>query len=292
MIEVVTPGMLATVQDLGRPGYAHLGVPTSGAADQRSHRLANRLVGNAETAACLELLLGGLEARFHRPATVAVTGAPAPVWVDDRPVPLCEPRRVRSGQVLRVGTPSYGLRSYVAVSGGIDVPSTLGSRSTDTLSSMGPAPLRTGDALPVSLPSTAHVTPRCGGLAGCTVMAPTEPVIRVFRGPRDDWFVADALTTLVSSRWLVTAETNRVGARLAGPPLRHAGSAQLPLEGMLVGAIEVPTSGQPIVFLADHPTTGGYPVIAVVARDDIPLVAQARPGVGVRFQEQRGGMAV
>ncbi|NKE58174.1 biotin-dependent carboxyltransferase family protein [Lentzea sp. PSKA42] len=284
-MEVVRPGPFATVQDLGRTGYAHLGVSPSGAADARSHRLANRLVGNAETAAGLELLLGDAELRFHRATTVAVTGAPAPLRLDGWPMPLCEPWRVLAGQTLRIGTPGCGLRVYLAVAGGVDVPSTMDSRATDTLSGLGPTPLRTGDRLPVGIPSHS---PAATHLAACMMARPVEPVVRVMRGPRDDFFDTDAFATLVVSRWLVTSDANRVGVRLTGPPLRHAGEAQLPSEGMVRGAIQVPSSGQPIVFLADHPTTGGYPVIAVVARDDIPLLAQARPGVGVRFEEHRG----
>jgi allophanate hydrolase subunit 2 len=312
---VVRPGPLTTVQDLGRPGYAHLGVSPSGAADERSHRLANRLVGNPETAATLESLLGGLVLLFHCAATIAVAGAPASVTAGSeragsavgevarrqrrpgagpdagrpapggsRPLPWCAAARVGAGEIITIGTPAWGLRTYLAISGGIVVPSTLGSRSCDTLSGLGPAPLHEGDQLPLGEPVAAQHWPDAEELASCCTVGPADAVVRVRRGPRDDWFPVGAFATLLASAWQVTSETNRVGVRLSGPPLRHADDAQLPSEGMVRGSIQVPTSGQPIVFLADHPTTGGYPVIGVVARTDIALLAQARPGVHVRFR--------
>ncbi|PKW16592.1 biotin-dependent carboxyltransferase family protein [Saccharopolyspora spinosa] len=280
-VEILAPGPLMTVQDLGRHGHAHLGVPTSGAADEAAFRIANRLVGNSEDAACLETTLGGAAVLFHGAASVAITGAPTPAWLDQRPVAFAERLYVKPGQTLQLGRPDYGLRTYLGVSGGIDVPPILGSRSTDTLSGLGPEPLTPGVELPIG------TDPR--GLVGCpdvvfsAVPSTLDPTVRIHAGPREDWFAPDALQTLTSASWAVTAETNRVGARLSGPLLDHSASAQLPSEGMVRGAIEVPPSGQPIVFLADHPTTGGYPVIAVVHAADLGLLAQARPGTRLRF---------
>lgn len=274
MIEVLTPGPYTTVQDLGRPGYAHLGVPGSGAADAASLRLGNRLVGNPEGAAGLELTFGGAALRFTEPAWVAVTGAPCPV----SPGGLNAPFWVPAGVVLRLGAPSHGLRTYVAVRGGIDVEPVLGSRSTDSLSGLGPAPLSKGTVLPVGT-ATAPI------IVDVAPVAPrSEAVLRVIAGPRDDWFVAGALAGLCAQPYVVSQDSNRVGVRLRGPAIERAREGELPSEGMVTGAVQVPPSGQPIVFLADHPPTGGYPVIAVVTGADLPVAAQLRPGDSVRFR--------
>jgi biotin-dependent carboxylase-like uncharacterized protein len=273
MIEVVRSGPLATVQDLGRAGYAHLGVPHSGAADRPSLCLANRLVGNDEAAAGLELTFGGAALRFAAAAWVAVTGAPLPV----RPGTMNAPFHVPAGAVVEFGTPSSGVRTYVAVRGGVAAEPVLGSRSTDVLSGLGPPPLSAGDRLPVG---------RAEGLIAVDV-APVrepeaEPLLRIAAGPRDDWF--ETLAPLTSGTYEVTAQSNRVGVRLDGPPLRRRREGELPSEGMVTGALQVPPNGLPIVFLADHPTTGGYPVAAVLTADDVPRAAQLRPGQRVRFR--------
>lgn len=281
MIEVLHPGPYTTVQDLGRPGYAHLGVPRSGAADTASLRLANRLVGNREDLAALELTFGGAGLRFTAGAWVALTGAPCPVTLSMAGAPgMDAPFWVPSGAHLRVGAPVSGLRTYLAVRGGIAVEPVLGSRSTDSLSGLGPAPLRAGTVLPVGPvealpPILVDVAPRA---------AAARPVLRVLAGPRDDWFVADALADLCAQPYEVSQDSNRVGVRLRGPELKRAREGELPSEGMVVGAVQVPPSGQPIVFLADHPPTGGYPVIGVVVTADLPLAAQLRPGDLVRFR--------
>ncbi|WP_197016589.1 biotin-dependent carboxyltransferase family protein [Actinomadura viridis] len=281
VVEVVRPGPLATVQDLGRPGFAHLGVPGSGAADRPSMRLANRLVGNAEDAAAFEFTLGGGALRFPHRAWIAVAGAPLPVHVDGRPCGMNAPCHVPAGAVVELGLPARGLRSYLAVRGGLAVEATLGSRSTDLLSGLGPAPLAPGDRLPVG-PSAEldhiHVD-----------VAPSPalrevPVLRVLPGPRDDWFTAGALATLTTRPYEVTSESNRVGVRLDGPVLARAREGETSSEGMVTGALQVPPSGLPILFLTDHPTTGGYPVIAVVASADLPAAAQLRPGQRIRFR--------
>lgn len=283
-IEVVHCGPLTTVQDAGRPGYAALGVGRSGAADARAAGLANRLVGNDEGAACLELTFGSATLAFRRAARVAVTGAPC--RLDLAAVP-CGPAmnasfRVPAGGRLTVGRPASGVRTYVAVRGGIAVPPTLGSRSTDVLSGLGPAPLSPGDTLPIG---GDHNGPPPGlDVAPVNPPATGELVVRVRPGPRADWCTPGALRTLLSSGYTVTSDSNRVGVRLAGPALVRARREELPSEGMVPGAIQVPPSGQPVVFLPDHPVTGGYPVIAVVLTVDLPVLAQARPGQVVRFR--------
>ncbi|QFG21019.1 biotin-dependent carboxyltransferase family protein [Actinomadura sp. WMMB 499] len=281
MIEIVRPGPLATVQDLGRPGLAHLGVPRSGAADERALRLANRLVGNPEGAAGVELTLGGAALRFHRGAWIAVTGAVVPLRIGGRAHWTNAPCHVPCGALVEFGLPLSGLRSYLAVRGGVAAGEVLGSRSTDLLSGLGPAPLRVGERLPLGpvtglAPITVNVAPG--------VPLPETPVLRVLPGPRDDWFAPDALRTLTAAVYEVSPDSNRVGVRLDGPALRRSREGEPGSEGMVTGAVQVPPSGLPIVFLADHPTTGGYPVIAVLASASVPDAAQLRPGQRVRFR--------
>ncbi|MEU6709833.1 biotin-dependent carboxyltransferase family protein [Nonomuraea sp. NPDC046802] len=277
MIEVLAPGPYATVQDLGRPGHAHLGVPASGAADAPSLRLANRIVGNPEGLAGIELTFGLARLRFLEGAWIALTGAPldagpgmgAPIWVP-------------AGAEVRLGTPVWGLRTYLAVRGGIAVDPVLGSRSTDTLSGLGPKPLRAGTRLPVG-PPEGVISVDLAPLPG-----PPPAVLRVLPGPRDDWFVPEALAELCAGPYTVSQDSNRVGVRLLGPELVRAKEGELPSEGVVTGAVQVPPSGQPIVFLADHPPTGGYPVIGVVRAADLPVAAQLSPGDEVRFTTRRG----
>ena len=283
MLTVLASGPLATVQDRGRVGFAAIGVPRSGAADAAAAGLANRLVGNDDAAAVLEATAGGLRIRTERTVLVAVTGAVAVVTVDGRPAPFGAPLTLAPGAVLALGVPPVGLRTYVAVRGGIDVPPVLGSRSTDTLSGLGPAPLAPGDRLPV------------GDLAGeepfvdvAPVRPPSSaPVLRVLPGPRRDWLDPAAWSALTTQEWTVTADSNRVGLRLAGPELTRARTDELPSEGLVPGAVQVPPDGAPVLFLADHPVTGGYPVLAVVATADLGAAAQLRPGDSLRFRPVR-----
>ncbi|KAA1423779.1 biotin-dependent carboxyltransferase family protein [Mumia zhuanghuii] len=279
-LEVVRSGPLALIEDEGRPGWSAIGVGRSGAADRASYRLANRLLANPAGAAAIEVLLGGLEVVARGgDAWVAVTGAPARLTVDARAVDPYAAVALREGQRLRMGLPPAGLRSYVAVRGGIDVPPVLGSRSRDVLAGIGPEPLAAGDRLVVGPAPAAypHVD---------AVPAPAyedEVVLRVVRGPRDDWILDPDL--LVGATWHASANTDRVGMRLDGPPLRLVRpDRQLPSEGAVRGAIQVPPSGEPVVFLADHPVTGGYPVVGVVVDADVDRAAQVRPGTPLRLR--------
>ncbi|MEV4836457.1 biotin-dependent carboxyltransferase family protein [Nonomuraea sp. NPDC049486] len=279
MIEVLAPGPYATVQDLGRHGYAHLGVPSSGAADAASLRLANRLVGNPERLAGVEVTFGLARLRFLTGAWAALAGAPCPVS-GAAGAGMGVPFWVPKGAEVRLGTPEWGLRTYLAVRGGIAVEPVLGSRSTDSLSGLGPPPLRAGTVLPVGPGAglgeiTVDLAPPAG---------PRPPVLRVLPGPRDDWFAPGALETLCASPYTVSQDSNRVGVRLRGAEPARARAGELPSEGMVTGAVQVPPSGQPIVFLSDHPPTGGYPVIAVVSSADLPVAAQLCPGDAVRFK--------
>lgn len=287
-LSVVRAGALTTVQDLGRPGHAHLGVPRSGALDGPAAALANRLVGNGPEAAVLETTVDGCAVRPRSTVTVAVTGAPCAVTVDGRPVAWGAPVRVPAGALLDVGRAVLGVRGYVALCGGIAVEPVLGSRSTDLLAGLGPPPLTDGAVLPLGAPreprTRVDVAPQPAPAA--------ELVLRVTPGPRDDWFTPEAVRTLTSQGYRVSAASNRIGLRTEGPALRRALTGELPSEGMVLGAVQVPPDGLPVVFLADHPTTGGYPVIAVVRPADLPAAAQAVPGTPVRFVAVRRSLSV
>jgi biotin-dependent carboxylase-like uncharacterized protein len=279
-LEVLATGPSATVQDLGRPGLGELGVGESGALDRPSLRLANRLVGNPEGHAGVEVTCGGLRVRFTRPALVAVTGAPCPLTLRGRAEAMDSSIHVHAGDELVLGPPTAGMRSYLAVRGGVDVPPVLGARATDTLAGLGPPPLAPGSVLA----SGSRTLPYPGIGFAPRPGHPARPVLRVLPGPRDDWFVDGALGTLTGpGGYEVTARSDCVGIRLAGPALAHRQRRELPPEPTVTGALQVPPSGRPILFLADHPVTGGYPVIGVVHPDDVPLAAQARPGQRLRF---------
>jgi len=277
-IGVLKPGPLTTVQDRGRPGYADLGVPTSGALDQPALERANALVGNSREAAGLECTLHGPTLRFARATTIALTGAPSSASLNGAPLPHDTAHAVTVGDELVVGPATSGVRTYLAVAGGIDAPATLGSRSTDTLSGLGPAPLAAGDVLHIG--SAASGTGACVPVGG----APHGDIVQVVLGPRDDWFTPAALTVLAEAEFTVSPSSNRIGLRLSGPELVSAETKELRSEGLVLGAIQVPPNGQPIVMLADHPTTGGYPVIGVVAAADLAAAAQLRPGAQLRFR--------
>lgn len=279
-LEILTPGPLALIEDLGRPGLAHVGVTRSGAADRRSHRLANRLVANPDDCATIEVTLGGFTARVRGgDVDVAVTGADTDPSVSGIPFGINSIHRVRNSEVISLGAPHTGLRSYLAVRGGIAVDPVLGSRSFDVLSAIGPLPLQASDIVPVG-PST-------GGYpeldqAPVAAIAKDLHELRVVPGPRDDWFTdPDAL---VHTDWVASDRSDRVGMRLMGRPLAHRWPGrQLPSEGATRGAIQVPPNGQPVILGPDHPVTGGYPVIGVVTEADVDKVAQIRPGQTVRL---------
>lgn len=286
-IEVLATGARALVQDLGRPGRAATGVGASGAADRAALRLANRLVANPEDAAAIEVTFGGLAVRagaeVPAPLLVALTGAPAPATVDGTPVGHHALVQLRCGQTLQLGAPPTGLRTYLAVRGGIDVTPVLGARATDTLSGLGPAPLTEGTVLAIGPEPDAHPLLDVAPVAdppGGTV------TLRAVLGPRADW-VRDP-QGFGGSTWTVTDRSDRVGIRLSasgsGAELVRARDEELPSEGMVRGAIQVPPGGEPVLFLADHPVTGGYPVLAVVIDADVDRAAQLRPGQQVRFR--------
>jgi biotin-dependent carboxylase-like uncharacterized protein len=278
-VRVRRTGPLCLVEDLGRRGASGIGVGRSGAADRAALRLANRALANPEGHAALEVTLGGLELEVVGGTVwLCVTGAPAPVRVDGRDVGPYTVVAAAAGSVVRLGAPASGLRSYVAVRGGIDVPAVLGSRSHDVMAGLGPPPLEPGQVLPVGAAPAGY--PDVDTLPRPPF--PDEVRLRAVRGPRDRW-LRDA-DVLVGTAWTASEQSNRVGMRLAGGRFEHVDAdRQLPSEGAYRGAVQVPPSGEPVLFLADHPVTGGYPVVAVVVDADVDRAAQVRPGQPVRF---------
>jgi len=289
VIEVLNPGALSTIQDLGRPGLAHLGIPRSGAADRRSLRLANRLVGNPDSAPAIEATLVGPRLRVWEAATLALTGADVPArrlgaGRAESELAMNVPVCAEAGDELAIGTARSALRTYIAVRGGLDVPRVLGSASTDLLTGLGPRPLRAGDRLAVGpAPQTPGPVDFAPDLHLTAANAGGGVRLGVVLGPRTDRFSPESVQTFLLSEFEVTPSSNRVGIRLRGPALVPAHEQELPSEGLVPGAIQVPPDGQPIILLADHPTTGGYPVIAVVRSDQLPAIGQLRPGERVGF---------
>lgn len=277
-LQVVAVGPQALVEDLGRPGRLNIGIAPSGAVDPVSLRAANRLVGNPESAAAVEVLLGGLVVRPDHSAVIAIAGAPAPITVDGRAAAFGRAVTVPAGASLAIGVPQAGLRSYLAVRGGVATAEVLGSRSTDTSNGLGLPPLQPGDRLPVGQAPEAPVAD--------VDLAPISAAplhLTADLGPRDDLLTKHAKAQIAQSGWRVSDQTDRIGVRLDGPRLDLTHTGELPSAPIIAGAIQVPPSGQPIVFLVDHPTTGGYPIVACVRTGDLALLGQARPGCPVRI---------
>jgi KipI family sensor histidine kinase inhibitor len=279
-LRVLAPGAFATVQDLGRPGLAALGVARSGALDRAALRIANRLVGNAETAAGVEIVLGGFRARAERDTWVAVTGALTEIRVDERAVDAYAPLLLPAGAELSIGVAQAGARFVLAVRGGVAAPVSLGSRSTDVLAALGPPALRAGDALRTG--KAESPIPVVDAFPWSVPAARVD--VDLAPGPRADWFAPAAQRTLRETAWIVSREADRVGIRLDGPTLERVRHDELPSEGMRPGALQVPPHGRPVVLLADGPVTGGYPVIAVVTDATLDRLARVRPGDRVRFR--------
>lgn len=259
-LRIIEPGRATTLQDHGRIGRADLGVPSAGAVDRSTHDLANRLVGNDPRAASIETN-GGLVFEAIRPLIVAVDG---------------HRNTLAAGERLRVDGEGDRMWTYLAVRGGIEVEPVLGSRSHDTLAGIGPTPIEVGVELPVG-PDPGTELP--------TDHAPVRrrsPVVRLWPGPRTDRFV-DAMSTLIGQQWTVSGSVSRVGVRLEPGEFIPAPDRRLASEGLVDGAIQITPAGEPIIMLANHPTTGGYPVVAVVEPDDLTIVAQSPPGTILRF---------
>ena len=292
-LTILSPGALALVQDAGRPGFAHLGVGSSGAMDRAAHALANRLVGNDLAAATIEILIGGFSARFDEATWFAVTGAWGELALSDGtdvaadviPVEPHTATLAPAGSTLTIGAASAGLRYYLAVRGGIDVPPALSSRSRDTLAALGPAPLAEGSVVPIG----GLVRGQIPAVDSVPVGPPSDDVTLGLRpGPREGWFAASSVDRLYHGSWTVSPRSDRTGVRLEGEALERTVTRELPSEGMVAGAIQVSPDGQPTILAVDHPVTGGYPVIAVVTDDSLDALAQVRPGQQLRFRLATG----
>lgn len=294
-VEVLATGPLTTLQDHGRAGHLALGVSPSGAADRASHALGQRLLGNPPGSPSLEATFGGLSIRARGDLLVCLTGAPVRATLDGRHVPMAAPFPLRDKGILTLAVPSAGVRTYLSVRGGWVGEEVLGSCSTDTLSGLGPPPLRPGMVLdvgpePLTLPHVDHAP----------VPVPTSPsdvvTLTVTTGPRAHWFEQIQLDGLTRHGWIVSERSDRKGIRLL-PPQDSPGlrrrpewqGVELPSEGMVPGAIQVPHGGEPVLLLRDHPVTGGYPVIAVLSESDLDRAGQLPPGQQVRFTARFAG---
>jgi len=281
---VIRPGLLTTVQDLGRWGRQDRGVPVAGPMDAYSHRLANRLVGNTDDAAALEITLLGPELEADADTVCLVAGAHFDVTVNGDPTDASSPFVIPSGGRVRFGARRAGSRATLAVRGGLGVPKILESRATSVIGRIGPfggRPLLAGDVLPIGKQATEPRSPAGPALA----MPDGGARVRFIRGPHDTMFTSAAFDTLIGSRFVVTEQSNRMGYRLEGPVLRHAGGADILSDATPIGSLQVPASGQPILLMADRQTTGGYPKIGTVITADLPIAGQLAPGDWIAFTE-------
>lgn len=278
-LTVVHAGLQTLVQDAGRPGYASSGVGMAGGFDRAALRQANTLVGNPPNTATLEVLGGGLRVRATREHVLAVTGAVGPIHVAGVPVEHGRAFVVQPGQDLELSSFAVGLRAYLAVSGGIIAEHLLGSRATDTLSGLGPAALTEGGKIPIGIGRRPVELPDIQAL-----ISSGEISVDVVLGPRDDWFTTAARARFLATGWTVSPTSNRIGVRLEGPPLERSVEVELPSEPCVFGSVQVTSAGLPVVLGPDHPVTGGYPVIAVVADRHLDRLAQLRPGETLRFR--------
>lgn len=282
---VLKPGMLTTIQDRGRWGWQSRGVPVAGPMDPCAHRVANALVGNHADAALLEITLLGPELAFEDERLAAVAGAEFDVVVDDRPAPWNAAFLVPSGARLRFRRRKRGARAYLAVAGGIDVPPTLGSRSTHVVSAMGGVAgraLQAGDRIPLG--DRSAVRGAAPALETPVVPLPSgDAVIRVLPGPQRDYFSSDALERLQSAPYAIAQNSDRMGFRLVGPAIVHARGADIISDATPLGVLQVPASGQPILLMADRQTAGGYPKLATVISADLAVAGQLGPGDAIRF---------
>jgi biotin-dependent carboxylase-like uncharacterized protein len=285
-LHILDPGALTLVEDLGRPSLAAMGVGPSGAMDRGASTLANRLLGNDPGAAGLEVLLGGLRLVADDLVWIAVTGAWGDVTIDGVRVEPHTATPLEAGASLAFGAATAGLRYYLAVRGGIAAEPVLGSRSRDVLAGLGPEPLAADDLLPIGAQPAERIPP--------VDQVPVDPPptgaveLALRPGPRRSWFTDAAWTSLTEHAWAVSSRADRTGVRLDGRALERSRTDELPSEGMLRGAIQVSPDGAPTILGADHPVTGGYPVIAVVTEATIDRLAQARPGQPIRFTHATG----
>jgi len=286
VFEVIQPGPLTTIQDLGRFGYQQFGVPTSGALDNYAFRVGNLLVGNAEGAASLEITLPGCQLRALRETRIAITGADLAATINGGPAPAWESLSLKRGDVLSFPRLNGGCRAYLAVAGGIAVPQVMRSTSTYTkagIGGFGGRPLRKGDVLRASKSAASAKVARIP--SEYIPVYGNQIALRVILGPQDNLFTEEGVSTFLNSGYTVSTQADRMGYRLEGPRIQHREGADIISDGIPLGAIQVPGDGLPIILLVDRQTTGGYTKIATTISVDIPRIAQAKPGDKIRFQQ-------
>ncbi len=285
---VLNPGMQTTVQDLGRTGYQAYGMPVAGAVDSFAFRAGNLLLGNEEGAAGLEMVMMGPKLRIERELAIAITGANMSPLLNGQPLPMWECVMVSAGDEISFQSPESGLRSYLLVAGGLDVPLVMGSRSTYLRAGIGGLDgrkLAKGDTLKVGVEDVpAHLRSGNGVPQNLIPAYEQEATVRVVMGPQDDHFTEKGRRTFLTETYRVTQEIDRMGYRLEGPKIEHREGADIISDGIPLGAIQIPGHGSPIVMLNDRQTTGGYPKIAAVISTDLYRVGQAKPGDRLTFQ--------
>lgn len=309
-MNILFPGPLSTVQDMGRTGHAAQGYPECGACDKYALALGNLLCGNPETAAAIEMTLSGATVQFDRDTVIALTGAACTPTLDGQSIPLYAPVRVPAGATLTIGVFSAGLRAYLCVQGGVDVTPVLGSRSTDMKCHIGGLEgraLRRGDRLPIGKPGPGYDVDRAARAAGILAGRPwllrprtahsflpeqAVPLLRAVPGPQDSAFTEEGLRTFFSEMYTVTTDSNRMGVKLSGPAVDAKDGTDMLSDGIVEGSVQISSNGQPILMLADHQTTGGYAKIATVIAPDLSACAQLRPGELAAFRPITAAQAV
>lgn len=285
-IKVITPGMLSTIQDGGRKGFAAMGFNASGVMDVRSYHIANALVGNFTDEAVIEMTYLGGSFKFLESNYIAITGADMSPKLDGVPVEMYTTVFVKQDETLTFSAAKSGMRAYIAVRGGIDVPVIMGSRSTNLKCKLGGLdgrPLKAGDIVPCRdiydefHKHLIHSAPK-------EDFGSDEITVRVLLGPQDDYFTDHGIKTFLNSTYTVTNESDRMGCKLSGEKIEYKNTVDIISDGIVFGSIQIPRTGNPIIMLADRQTTGGYAKIATVISVDLPLLAQARPGTKVRFE--------
>lgn len=285
-VKVLVPGPLTTVQDLGRFGYQKAGIPCSGVMDQKAYRTANGLLGNDRGEAVLEHTLFGGSYLFCSDAVIALTGADMAASLSGCPCPVGRPIPVHDGDTLSLGLAEHGCRTYLAIAGGFDVPLVLGSRSTNLKCSIGGyngRALKTGDILKIGTSSVSYEM-----IKESCVPQPeysSDITVRVIEGPQAGLFTPQGLDTFYSASYTVSEQSDRMGCRLKGAAIESCHGTDIISDGIVFGSIQVTSAGQPIILMADRQTTGGYAKIATVITEDLPLLAQARPGNTVHFKK-------
>ena len=286
-ITVLNPGLLTTIQDQGRIGYQQFGVSVSGVMDPRSASLANILVGNDEKEAVLECTMMGPHLQFNQANCIAITGGDLMPTLDGKPIPNYTAVKVEAGQVLKFTMPKTGCRAFIAFAGGLDIPEVMGSRSTYMKAKIGGVEgrkLAKDDVIGFRAPKAELKNMNFRSMASEFVPR-KEYTVRVVLGPQDDYFTDAGIQTFLSEVYSVTAEFDRMGCRLEGAVIQHKEGGDIISDGIAFGAIQVPSSGQPIIMLGDRQTTGGYTKIANVISADFRILAQLKQGDKVRFEK-------